>query len=226
MTCIANMHKQTPPILKGPSDKEKKYDRQLRLWAANGQQALEDAHILLINSGSGTVGVETLKNLVLPGIGKFTIFDKTMVSEADLGVNFFLDEESLGRSRAESCVKLLMELNPDVKGDWLPKVQDDTIQKVLEEAFTLIIYTSPIDPETQDLVQQYGQKNHVPLVSLHSAGFYSFFRTELSANFPIVDTHPESTATVCINTQSSRLYGLIVSHSVTRSNLMIQSLSS
>lgn len=57
----------TPPILHGPSDKEKKYDRQLRLWAASGQQALEDAHILLINSGSGTVGVETLKNLVLPG---------------------------------------------------------------------------------------------------------------------------------------------------------------
>ena len=58
---------QTPPILLGPSDKEKKYDRQLRLWAANGQAALEDAHILLINSGSGTVGVETLKNLALPG---------------------------------------------------------------------------------------------------------------------------------------------------------------
>jgi len=61
------MRSQTPPILQGPSDKEKKYDRQLRLWAANGQQALEDAHILLLNSGSGTVGIETLKNLVLPG---------------------------------------------------------------------------------------------------------------------------------------------------------------
>lgn len=57
----------TPPILQGPSAKEKKYDRQLRLWAASGQQALEDADLLLINSGSGTVGVETLKNLVLPG---------------------------------------------------------------------------------------------------------------------------------------------------------------
>jgi amyloid beta precursor protein binding protein 1 len=67
----------TPPILlHGPSDKEKKYDRQLRLWAASGQQALEDAHILLINSGSGTVGVETLKNLVLPG--------RADVSEAEL----------------------------------------------------------------------------------------------------------------------------------------------
>lgn len=125
---------QVPPILHGPSDKEKKYDRQLRLWAASGQQALEDAHLLLLNSGAGTVGVETLKNLVLPGklkvaelqdtantlrgIGRFTIADEVTVSESDLGVNFFLDEESLGKSRAESCVKLLLELNPDVKGDW------------------------------------------------------------------------------------------------------------
>lgn len=58
---------KTPPVLRGPSEKQKKYDRQLRLWAENGQDALEKAHILLLNSGSGTVGVETLKNLVLPG---------------------------------------------------------------------------------------------------------------------------------------------------------------
>lgn len=60
---------QTPPVLEGhvPSEKEKKYDRQLRLWAASGQAALESANILLFNTGSGTVGVEALKNLVLPG---------------------------------------------------------------------------------------------------------------------------------------------------------------
>ena len=62
---------QTPPILHGPSEKERKYDRQLRLWAASGQAALESANILLLNSGAGTVGVETLKNLVLPGIASF-----------------------------------------------------------------------------------------------------------------------------------------------------------
>jgi hypothetical protein len=58
---------QTPPILHGPSEKEKKYDRQLRLWAASGQAALESANLLLVNSGAGAVGAETLKNLVLPG---------------------------------------------------------------------------------------------------------------------------------------------------------------
>jgi amyloid beta precursor protein binding protein 1 len=60
---------QMPPLLQGPTEKEKKYDRQLRLWAASGQAALESANILLVNSGAGTVGVETLKNLVLPGKG-------------------------------------------------------------------------------------------------------------------------------------------------------------
>lgn len=51
----------------GPTAKDQKYDRQLRLWGSNGQNALEEAHVCLINNGSGVVGVETLKNLVLPG---------------------------------------------------------------------------------------------------------------------------------------------------------------
>lgn len=59
---------QSPHANNGPSEKERRYDRQLRLWAASGQDALESAHILLVNSGCGTVGVETLKNLVLPGL--------------------------------------------------------------------------------------------------------------------------------------------------------------
>ena len=96
--------------------KEKKYDRQLRLWAASGQQALEDANILLLNSGSGVVGVEALKNLILPGVGQFTIVDEVKVQESDLGVNFFLTEDSLGRSRAQETCNYLRELNPEVTG--------------------------------------------------------------------------------------------------------------
>ena len=106
----------TPPPLQRPTAKEKKYDRQLRLWAAAGQQALEESHILLLNDGPGVVGIETLKNLVLPGIGNFTIVDERNVEEEDLGVNFFLSEESLGRSRAEETCRYLRELNPEVNG--------------------------------------------------------------------------------------------------------------
>ena len=113
----------TPPPLQGPTAKEKKYDRQLRLWAASGQQALEEAHILLLNSGSGVVGIETLKNLVLPGIGHFTIVDERDVADEDLGVNFFLEEASLGKSRAQETCRLLRELNPEVQGNAVQKAR-------------------------------------------------------------------------------------------------------
>lgn len=113
----------TPPLIQAPTAKEKKYDRQLRLWGANGQQALEESHVLVViadnglgHSGSSVAGIETLKNLVLPSVGNFTIADSAKVTEADLGVNFFVGAQSLGRSRAEECKELLEELNPDVKG--------------------------------------------------------------------------------------------------------------
>ena len=105
------------------SKRDKKYDRQLRLWAASGQDALENAHILLLNSGPGIVGIEALKNLILPGIGKFTIVDEAKVQEEDLGTNFFLTESSLGNSRAQATASYLQELNPEVTGLGVPEVR-------------------------------------------------------------------------------------------------------
>lgn len=55
------------------------------------------------------------------GIGRFTIADDTVVQESDLGVSFFLDEDGLGKSRAQLSTELLMELNPEVQGEWFPK---------------------------------------------------------------------------------------------------------
>ncbi|KAB5576437.1 hypothetical protein GE09DRAFT_954735 [Coniochaeta sp. 2T2.1] len=189
---------QTPPVLQGPSEKERKYDRQLRLWAASGQAALESANLLLVNSGAGTVGVETLKNLVLPGIGRFTIVDSTVVSEADLGVNFFLDESSLGKMRAQCSTELLLELNPEVQGDWYPKTEGDLdLSSVLATSppFTTILYTFPITPSDETLLKSYAAQHKTPLVAIHSAGFYSYFHISLPGAFPIVDTHPDETAT-------------------------------
>ena len=56
------------------SEKSRRYDRQLRLWGDHGQHALERSHVLLLGSANATA-CETLKSLVLPGIGAFTIVD-------------------------------------------------------------------------------------------------------------------------------------------------------
>ncbi|GKT45514.1 NEDD8-activating enzyme E1 regulatory subunit [Colletotrichum spaethianum] len=190
---------QAPPALSVPSEKEKKYDRQLRLWAASGQAALESANILLVNSGSGTVGVETLKNLVLPGIGKFTIADDAVVNEADLGVNFFLDESHIGKSRAQSCTELLLELNPEVQGDWCPRNSETlNLEHILDSPnpFTIILYTLPMKPEDLKTLESYSRSHKTPLIAIHSVGFYSYFSIRLPDVYPIVDTHPDATSTI------------------------------
>ncbi|PGH08097.1 hypothetical protein AJ79_06097 [Helicocarpus griseus UAMH5409] len=196
------MTESFPTRLAGPSSKERKYDRQLRLWAASGQQALEDSKILLINSDgpldndnpavSGVVGIETLKNLVLPGVGGFTIVDPAIVAESDLGVNFFLDEASLGKSRAKETCKFLRELNPDVEGDSL----DQPIGELLkDEAFlqryTLIIISAPMRQSTLKSISAAARQLAIPLIYTHSVGFYSAFSLQLPAVFPIVETHPD-----------------------------------
>ncbi|CAG5135281.1 unnamed protein product [Candidula unifasciata] len=111
----ADNKKGTPGI-----DKNNKYDRQLRLWGDHGQAALETARVCLINASA--TGTEILKNLILPGIGSFTIVDGNKVQGEDVGNNFFLTADSVGKSRAQVTTELLSELNEDVSGDFLEEV--------------------------------------------------------------------------------------------------------
>ncbi|MCJ1391575.1 hypothetical protein MMC18_004439 [Xylographa bjoerkii] len=187
----------TPPPLQGPTAKEKKYDRQLRLWAAGGQKALEEAHVLLLNDGAGTVGVETLKNLVLPGVGNFTIVDDRLVQEKDLGVNFFLAEESLGQSRAEECCRYLQELNPEVSGNAINQnIEAFISSKDNLKKYTLILIAAPTSLSTVlKRVASYAWDASIPLLYIHSNGFYSQISLQLPLDFPVVDTHPDPVST-------------------------------
>lgn len=57
-----------------------------RIWGEQGQATLEKASICLLNCGP--TGSETLKNLVLGGVGSITIVDGSKVEFGDLGNNF------------------------------------------------------------------------------------------------------------------------------------------
>ena len=108
---------------------DNKYDRQLRLWGANGQKKLSESCIVLVNATAA--GTETIKNLVLPGIGRFHIIDDSpgpAINSSEPFSNFFVfdshskeSENGNGgssRSRAEIATEHLSELNPDVTGSF------------------------------------------------------------------------------------------------------------
>lgn len=67
--------------------------------------------------GASATSTSILKNLVLPGVGHFTILDSAKVTPEDAGNNFFLEgQSSIGKSRAQEAVRLLRELNDSVEG--------------------------------------------------------------------------------------------------------------
>lgn len=71
------------------------------------------------------------------------------------------------------------------------------MDKILSEGpiFTMILYTYPIQPDHLKILQDYGSKHLTPLFAIHSVGLYSYFRIGLPGSFPVVDTHPDETAT-------------------------------
>lgn len=61
--------------------------------------------------------------------------------------------------------------------------------------YTLVLIAAPIDPAILSTIQQHALTSQIPLFYLHSLGFYSHFSVQLPLAFPIVDTHPDPTAT-------------------------------
>ena len=94
---------------------EDKYDRQLRLWGAHGQRVLSSSRILVL--GAGAAASESLKNLALPGIGRFVLVDGREVAASDVEENFFVDASAVGKSRARVVAEYIVELNDDVEGE-------------------------------------------------------------------------------------------------------------
>lgn len=60
------------------------------------QEKIRSANLLLISVKA--LGTEIAKNLILNGIGSLTILDGEVVTEDDLGAQYFLRDEDIGRN--------------------------------------------------------------------------------------------------------------------------------
>ncbi|GAA5895368.1 hypothetical protein JCM6882_006233 [Rhodosporidiobolus microsporus] len=172
-----------------PDAHTQRYDRQLRLWASAGQTALENARVLVV--GANGTATQTLKNLVLPGIGHFSLLSPvTSTTPSDLGTNFFLSPSSLSQPLAPSAVAHLLELNSDVSGTPLvADVSTLTAEQVAE--FSLVVLVDVEPPREAARVAELAWERGVPLIKVVTAGFFGLIRTQVE-ELCFAETHPES----------------------------------
>jgi len=111
------------------------YDRQIRLWGLEAQQRMRNATIMVVRLRG--VATETIKNIVLAGIGKLVIVDGDDVAEEDLGAGFFFRDEDVGKKRVDAAKARIASLNPLVEVETIPSLSvleleelDATVQSV------------------------------------------------------------------------------------------------
>ena len=170
-------------------DKQSRYDRQLRLWGNSGQSNLESSHICLINATS--TGSELLKNLVLPGIGEFTIIDNTEVTDSSLSGNFFLAHQDLGDNTATAMVRELKELNSEVVGNAI----ENSLTNVLKnesvqfwDSFNIVIISNFVPEEDLNRLKDILWEKNIPLFLVNTMGFYGSLQLILKET-TVIETH-------------------------------------
>ncbi|KAH7576745.1 hypothetical protein JRO89_XS01G0140600 [Xanthoceras sorbifolium] len=166
-----------------------KYDRQLRIWGEQGQAALEKASICLLNCGP--TGSETLKNLVLGGIGSITVIDGSKVVLGDLGNNFMLDESCVGESKAKSVCAFLQELNDAVKAKFIeeyPVALIETNPSFFSQ-FTLVVATQLVE-ESMVKLDRICREANVMLIFARSYGLTGLVRISVKEH-TVIESKPD-----------------------------------
>ncbi|CCU76028.1 DNA damage tolerance protein [Blumeria hordei DH14] len=151
------------------------YDRQIRLWGVQAQEKIRNAKVVLIRMKA--LANEVAKNLVLAGIYSLTIVDHELVSESDLGAQFFVSESDIGRNRAEAAAVQVRKLNPRVQ---VIVDQSDIREKRAEYfcAFDIVIALD-LHPNTLNIINTATRLNHKPFYAAGVHGLYGFLFSDL-----------------------------------------------
>ncbi|EGT52212.1 hypothetical protein CAEBREN_15257 [Caenorhabditis brenneri] len=171
-------------------DASNRYDRQVRLWGEEGQASIGSTSVCVL--GSDSLATETLKSLVLAGVQSFFIVDDARVEQADIGQNFFLHNNDIGRYRAEATLEKLTELNPSVSGSSSCQSPTALAQEDVEKLATFSVVvavnqTEEIDSKFAEVL--YGIR--VPFVCMKSYGLIGTIRICIKEH-TIANSHEEN----------------------------------
>ncbi|KAK4701636.1 ubiquitin-like 1-activating enzyme E1 A, partial [Phenoliferia sp. Uapishka_3] len=123
------------------------------------------------------IATEIAKNIVLAGIGNITLVDEQDVTEEDLGANFFLREEDLGKKRVEAAAPRIQALNPRVN----VKTETDA-GKMEDEAFVAgfdLVVVTDVDAPTLLKVNALTRKLGKKLFAASSIGMDGWIFADL-----------------------------------------------
>lgn len=165
-----------------------KYSRQIGEYGMAAMAKLVQMKVLVI--GLKGVGIEVAKNLILAGVGAVTLYDDDKVKISDLGTNFYLREEHVGKETcAEASLSELKSLNPLVKiGIHSGRLTNKDIRK-----FTMVVDCGLTNDEALVCNRECrkGKKSKTKFIRARVHGVMGYMFVDFGEKFTVVDKSGE-----------------------------------
>jgi adenylyltransferase/sulfurtransferase len=115
----------------------KRYERQIRVFGADGQERLKNAKVFV--AGAGGLGSAISIYLAAAGIGRIRIVDHEKIELSNLNRQILHCDEDVGREKAASAEEKLKKINPDVSLEAISETIEENNVLELVDDFDLIV---------------------------------------------------------------------------------------
>lgn len=115
----------------------KRYERQIRIFGADGQERLKNAKVFV--AGAGGLGSAISIYLAAAGIGMIRIVDHEKIELSNLNRQILHCDEDVGREKAASAEEKLKKINPDVSLEAISETIEENNVLELVDDFDLIV---------------------------------------------------------------------------------------
>lgn len=184
------------------------YSRQRYVLGDSAMKQMANSAILIYSMGG--LGIEIAKNIALAGVKNLTIQDCKLAEIQDLGTQFFLREEDVGKNRAEASSSRLAELNPYVSLSALKTGLDcDSDLSYLARYQCVILTEAPL--KVQICVNNFCRQ-HTPQIRFISADVFGVCCgafCDFGDNFEITDLDGEEPKEIFIEKISKGKPGVV-----------------
>ncbi|KZT41096.1 ubiquitin activating enzyme [Sistotremastrum suecicum HHB10207 ss-3] len=160
------------------------YSRQLYVLGHEAMKKMAASNVLIV--GAKGLGVEIAKNICLAGVKSVNIYDPEPVTRQDLGTQFFLREEDIGKSRAAATVPRLAELNSYVPVRVVEGQPGQPISIDLIKGFQAVVLTN-VPWSTQVEINDWTHKNGVYFIAAETRGLFGSVFNDFGPEFTCVD---------------------------------------
>eukprot|EP00894_Picocystis_sp_ML_P004469 jgi/Pico_ML_1/54986/g113.t1 len=163
------------------------HSRQLAVYGRETMRKMATARVLVC--GMNGLGAEVAKNVILAGVKSVTLQDTKEVSLWDLSAQFYLNEEDVGKNRAEACLARLRELNTAVSVRACNRNLDESL--VADHSVVVLTDTTM---EMAKRIDAFCHQQTPAIAFIHakSAGVFSSVFCDFGPSFTVHDVDGEN----------------------------------